>query len=172
LDEHRHIMRLGSLGDMCFQLLDLRAAIKNGDMTTTAIRETAIRMDTDLETWKAKLQPNWSYTTVYDCDDSIYFKGIHQIYDNPWIAQAWNTWRTLRILINQIIFQNEIGSDELEVTEPTSISLIHRLSAEICISVPSFLGSPRKYASITKTFAADFVDYRFGLSHLAALSCV
>src|ERR1700726_3460350 len=103
----------GPIGDMCFRLLDLRAAIKSDDITDlNVVREAAIETDADLEAWRAALKPSWSYATVNagNTPSGTYFRGKYHIYDNPWTAQVWNNWRTLRILINRIILQNEIRS--------------------------------------------------------------
>ena len=154
MGERRKKIQPGPIGDMCFRLLDLRAAIKSGDITDPkAIREAAIEMDGDLEAWRATLQPSWSYATV-DAGDALastYFEGKCHIYSSLWTAQVWNNWRTLRILVNRIFLQNEIRSGAPDSThESTALSLIHQLSTEICISVSSFIGSPRKHTSTTK----------------------
>jgi hypothetical protein len=143
----------GSIGDMCFRLLDLRAAIKSDITDPKAVREAAMEMDADLEAWRAALQPSWSYATVDagDAPAGIYFEGKYHIYGNPWTARVWNNWRTLRILVNRIILQNEIRSGTPDSAhESAALSLIHQLSTEICISAPSFIGSPRKHASTAK----------------------
>jgi hypothetical protein len=144
----------GAMGHMYFRLLDLRAAIKSGDVTDPkSIYEVAVEMDRELEAWRATLQPSWSYATV-DADNApagTYFEGKHHIYSNPWTAQVWNNWRTLRILANRIILQSEIHSGAPDSANGSLVfSLIHQLSTEICISTPGFIGSPRKHTSTAK----------------------
>lgn len=145
-----HSFGTSAMGDMCFRLLNLRAAIKCGDITDpNAIREVAIKMDADLKT----LQPSWSYVTV-DASDTpagTYFEGKRHIYSNLLTAQAWNSWRTLRIMVNRIIHQNEIRSVAPDSAhKSTALSHIHQFSTEICISAPNFIGSPRKHTSTPK----------------------
>lgn len=100
MGERRKKLQPGPIGDMCFRILDLRAAIRRGDITDPkAIREAAIEMDRDLEAWRITLQPSCSYATVDagDAPAGTYFGGKRHIYSNLWNAQVWNNWRTLRI---------------------------------------------------------------------------
>lgn len=159
MDERSKKIQPGPIGDMCFRLLDLRAAIKSRDITDPkAIREAAIEMDGELEAWRAALPPCWSYATVDagDAPAGTYFGGKRQIYSNLWTAQVLNNWRTLRILINRVILQNAIRSDAPDSAhESTALSLIHQLSTEICISAPNFIGSPRSAGLIWPIFVVS-----------------
>jgi hypothetical protein len=131
--------------DVCFRLLDLRAAIKSRDITDVdAIRQAASEMDRELEAWITTLAPSWSYATVdaSDAPTGTYFQGKRHIYSNPWTAHFWNNWRTLRILANRIILQHEIPPDS--AYKSPVLSLIRQFSTEICISTPCFTGSSRR----------------------------
>lgn len=140
------------LGHVCFRLLDLRAAIKSGDMTDPiAIYAEAVEMDRHLEAWRATLKPIWSYATVdvVEAPAGTHFEGKCHVYNNPWTAQVWNNWRTLRILVNRIIVQHDIYINvDDRVHEPFALSLIHQLSSEICISAPVFIGNAREHIPI------------------------
>jgi hypothetical protein len=146
-------IRSGALGDMCFRLLHLRSAIKSGEITDQeAICSAAIEMDRDLEAWRASLESNWSYTTVDagDVSAGTYFDGKRHIYSNLWTARLWNNWRALRILLSRLILQNESASDASDSAQKsTSLTLMHQMSTEICISAANFLGSPRKHSQLS-----------------------
>lgn len=154
MGEVRKRIQPSPLADLCVQILDLRAGIRTGVIEITeAIREVAIQMDKELAAWKSTLPPSWSYATVGTADTPAgqYFQGKRHVYSNPWTANVWNNWRTMRIVVNQIILQSEIWSDALEgVYDSTAVSHIHQLSTEICISAPNFIGSPRKHIGIVK----------------------
>ena len=111
------------------------------------IVKIAFEMDHELKSWKDNLDPGWNFTTV-EADDAapeIHFDGKRHIYDNLWVAQIWNNWRFLQILVNEIIIQYQIGPDEPHAAQTSArISIIHQMSAETCISAASFLNTPRK----------------------------
>lgn len=152
--------RSGVLGDICFRLLWLRLRIKSGEITDQqAIRETATKLDNDLEAWRANRGPGWLYTTVDASSpvpkDTLYH-GKRHLYSQLWTAYLWNNWRTLRILINRIIVQNEMISKAPDHHQKAaSLSLIHGMSTEICVSVASFFGSPRKHNSNSSVLGID-----------------
>jgi hypothetical protein len=141
---------ISSMTDMCFRLLNLRAAIKNSENTDAqAIREAALELDSDLDTFSTNVPSTWKHTAIDISDDpvgDIYFNGVRHLYSDLWTAKVWNHWRTLRILVNQIIVQTE-GHSVSVLSSAQSInahSIIHQLSIDICISTSSFIGSPRK----------------------------
>lgn len=139
------------MGDFCFRLLDLRSAIKSGEITDPrAILEAAAGLDSDLEAWRASVPLNWNYTTVDagNAPPGPYFDGKRHIYSSQVIAQIWNNWRTLRILVNRLIFENEVRSGVPDSGhESAALSVIQKLSTEICVTIPIFSGA-RKYTEI------------------------
>jgi hypothetical protein len=139
------------MGEIHFRLLDLRAAIKSGEITDSkAIREAAIKIEDELEAKWATMQPTSSYATVDICDAPMgtYFQGKRHIYSNIRTAQKWNYWRTLRILTNGIILQYRIQPGTFDnALDVTALSIIHQMSTEICICAPTFMGSPRKHTN-------------------------
>ena len=141
-------IRPGSVCNMCFRLLDLRADIKSGEITDpTAILEAAEEINHDLEAWRKTLPLSWDYVTVDagDAPAGTYFQGKRHIYSSPWTAQVWNNWRTLRILVNRIILQIEVRSGALDSADAsTALFLIHQMYTEISISAANCEGCPRK----------------------------
>jgi len=138
----------GSTLEIVFRLVNFRAALKNGEITDPqVIRETALKIDGDLETWRAGVPPNWRYATINAPEAAVgtCFDGKSHVYPNPWIAEFWNHWRTLRILVNQIIVQNEVCSSVPDnAQKSTALSIIHQLSTDLCISSPALMNTPRK----------------------------
>ncbi|KIW77983.1 hypothetical protein Z517_07816 [Fonsecaea pedrosoi CBS 271.37] len=147
--QRANIASPGSITEICFRLANLRAAMKDqGAIDPQAIRATALEIDADLETWRAGLPPSWKYTTVSmsDAANDTHFAGKMHVYPNLWIAEAWNSWRAARILVNQLILQNEacVPNPDNALTD-LALSTIRQLCIDICISTHSFRDSPRKY---------------------------
>jgi hypothetical protein len=150
--QRRNVASPASVSEICFRIINLRAAVKDGDMTDPElIRQTALEIDGDLETWRAGVPVNWKYTvtslaaTDTDTDTDTCFDGKTHVYPNLWIAEAWINWRILRILVSQIVVQTEglrLASSSRMPSEATHV--IQHLSTDICISVSSFTGTSRK----------------------------
>jgi hypothetical protein len=143
-----------SIGDKCFKLLDLRAAIKSGRISDpSSIREAAYDMDGELEAWRTGLDPSWRYAMVdaRNGPAGTTFNGKIHIYNSLETVQGWNNWRTLRILVSQIILQNENRSGSPDkACGRAALSVIRQMSTEVCISTPLYIGSPRKYINAIK----------------------
>ena len=137
----------GSISEISFRTINLRAALKQGDITDYAtIRTTFLELDHDLASWEAGLPPSWKYISLDNDQTSTgnSFAGRHHLYPNNWVADAWNNWRTLRILVNNVLLENEedsVAPDLRQIAD--SASVIHQLSADICISIHSFGDNPR-----------------------------
>lgn len=147
LGRRRKKSRPGPLGSLCFRLLHLRDAIRHDELKDRAtIYETAVEIDRDLMAWAEHLP---AHTTVDASADSLheaFFQGKRHIYSNLLVAQAWNNWRTLRIVVNRIVLENEVQSEAAGTTHKSPvISVIRQLSTDICTSAASFAGSPRKW---------------------------
>ena len=146
--QHRNVSSPGSICEISFRIVNLRAALRNGEVTDPqVIRETALEIDGDLETWRAGVPRNWRYATI-DANEApvgTCFDGKRHVYPNLWIVDVWNNWRTLRILVNQIIVQNELRSSVPDNAQKSiALSIIHHFSTELCISTASFTGTPRR----------------------------
>lgn len=141
--QRRNLASPNSICEISFRLVNLRAALTAGEITDAQIAvETATGIDSDLVTWRATMPEEWEYTAV-DSPDS--FGGVTHIYPNLWVAEVWKNWRILRILINQMIGENEAGSDKPnEERISQALSVIRQASMELCISCFNFMGTPRK----------------------------
>ncbi|KAF2475302.1 uncharacterized protein BDR25DRAFT_213918 [Lindgomyces ingoldianus] len=148
MEKHRKKNKPSPMGDIYFRLLNLRSGIRSRNISDPkVIRKAAVELDNDLQAWRATLPSSWIYATVDAGNTSpgTYFEKKRHIYSSPWTAQVWNSWRTQRILVNQIMHQNEIHYDAPNnANHPSALSIIRQMSTEICISAPNFIGSPRK----------------------------
>lgn len=143
--EYRNRSQPGPLGNITLRPLDLREAVRCGSIQDPKdICEIAMGIDKDLESWTTTLSPEWSYITsnANESPSSDCYDGKKHSYRSQWTAQIWINWRVHRILANQIILQNDLCPG---IHCEDRISLIQELSTDICISVSSFMGSPRKY---------------------------
>lgn len=150
----RKVASPASICEISFRVVNLSAAFENGEITDPqAIRERAMEIDADLETWSAILPQSWR-PTIIDAPEShpgIYFDGKRHIYHRRWTAEIWNSWRTLRIVLNQIILRNELISKEPDRKQKfISRSIILQCSTDICLSASSFAGTPCRHPSSLK----------------------
>lgn len=95
----------------------------------------------DLEAWRAGLHPDWEYDTVAALGaDSGCYNGLCHIYPNLWVAEAWNNWRGLRLLVVQTLMETCIDPNEMAGLQ----DIVRQMSTDICVSVSSFTERPRK----------------------------
>jgi hypothetical protein len=139
--QSRRVASPGSISEISFRTINLRAALKSGEISDCAeIRQILLELDRDLESWRVALPDSWKYIVLKHGEDSdAVFAGQTHVYSNSWIGHAWNNWRVLRILIQQQMVENEqhrpLPDNELIVR---AMAVIHELSVDICISVHSF----------------------------------
>ncbi|KAK5221307.1 hypothetical protein LTR99_006868 [Exophiala xenobiotica] len=130
-----------SITEISFRVVNLRAALRTGAITDLeAIRTFAMDIDDDLETWRTGLAPSWRYSSTVTpeahCGDC--FNGLRHVYPTLWIAEAWNNWRMLRLLVNQMLMQNPVDSSETTKKQND----IRQLSTDVCLTVYNFAENP------------------------------
>ncbi|KAK6379468.1 hypothetical protein LTS17_006386 [Exophiala oligosperma] len=135
-----------SITEICFRVVNLRAALhrqEEGDdtkMNGKILLNMAVDIDNDLESWAAGLPDSWRYSVVHGparvAEELL--QGVRHVYPTLWIAEAWNNWRILRLLVSQM--RLEISVDPQEIA--TSQNMARRLCTDVCISVSNFSGSP------------------------------
>lgn len=126
------------LGHLSFRLSRLRAAATTGGADTTEILETAIAMDRELDAWAGNVPENRKYTVTNPQGSGS--GSQRHVYSSIWAAQTWNNYRTLRILVRQLIVPRcKLGE------RGTHVALIRRLSGEVCVSAGCYQKSPSKY---------------------------
>ncbi|OAL23091.1 hypothetical protein AYO22_06584 [Fonsecaea multimorphosa] len=141
--QHANIASPGSITEICIRVANLCAALKGQDVTDPqAIRAIALEIDADLESWRAGLPPTWAYGTVDvpDAANDTAFNRKKHVYTNLWNAEAWNSWRAVRVLVNQLILENEARSIEPDnALMALALSVIRELCVDICVSTYSIL---------------------------------
>ncbi|KAB5522947.1 hypothetical protein GE09DRAFT_1154699 [Coniochaeta sp. 2T2.1] len=144
MGRQRKEYRPAPLWSIVCQVLRIRVIIRSGELADRRkVWETAGAIDHDLVDWSAALP---GYTTVdapADGRGGICFQGKRHVYSDLSIAQAWNNWRTLRIIVSQMVMRHgdaETISGALEGSAAEEV--VRSLSTDICASSPCFEGSP------------------------------
>jgi hypothetical protein len=132
------------------------------------VREAARRIEADLVSWREGAPRGWRFDTVDSdpgaVDAEAGFGGKTHVYANLWIAEAWNNWRALRLVLNQIIARNEARAGEPdEALRVAAEEVVREMSAEVCVSVANFVGTPRR-SSVHRWVPARLTGFR---SHFA-----
>lgn len=145
--QRQNIATSVSISEISFRAVNLYTAVDRGSIADSqATQDLALEIEADLETWAASVPQRWRFTAkdVSDAAMDVFFKGKTHVYPGCWIADGWNKWRMLRILVNQILVRTEADLEQPGHIARAAIARIRQLSADICISVASFMGSPRK----------------------------
>ena len=174
--QKRKVASPGSISEISFRTINLRAALRSGEINDYAeIREIALELDHDLESWRAGMPEGWKYTSLSLCDTETYtdtlFAGRSHVYPNNWIADAWNSWRALRILVQQLILENEQSGTRPDTTQISrSVSVIRELSVDICVSILSLKDNPRELRDLGPGQHVSNPDHRYPLPDTKAVS--
>ena len=172
--QYRKIASPGSLCEISFQVVNLYASIrKTNSKGPKAFLERASNIDADLRAWAKGLPLSWRFI-IFDTpsDDEQWPHGRRHLYTNLWIAEAWNSWRVLRILSNQVVRQIEQHLDDSSTWgEPISTSVVRQCSIEICISTASLKGSPRASILVHRVSTSTDIFYRLSFPRSTIVSC-
>ncbi|KAK1636083.1 hypothetical protein BDP81DRAFT_429010 [Colletotrichum phormii] len=142
----------GSLAVLGFRLVNLSAAMNAQQITDAdAICRIAVDIDSDLNAWASRSSQSDRKFHEAEADAperENSFNGRRHVYNSVWGAQVWNNWRSLSIVTNRIVLdhvdkQNFDDGALKERMRFESISIIQRLSMDICISTSSLSGTPR-----------------------------
>lgn len=133
-----------SLEDISIRLCDLRSSIKQGSIDNDEAIRLAATLDEDLEAWLSKVPEYFSYSKIYDFEnpEDVFF-GCYHVYSETRVVSVWNHYRSLRIITNEVIIDAIYSSGNAtshEVQRRSSEQLLNKLTADICGSVPPFLG--------------------------------
>ncbi|KAE9365950.1 hypothetical protein N431DRAFT_430125 [Stipitochalara longipes BDJ] len=110
-----------------------------------------LELDAKLLTIQTNVGPGWEYTTVFTEEKSEHvFNGRYHIYHDYWMSQMWNTLRTARILINEVIRNTLLAgfstsppafsSAEYSAQFQISTDTIYEMQADILYTVPQHIG--------------------------------
>ncbi|KAF2711043.1 hypothetical protein K504DRAFT_404180 [Pleomassaria siparia CBS 279.74] len=161
--QHQNVASPNSMSDMSFRVIDLRAAIANGEIfDAQIIHAKALEIESDLVSWRWTLPNGWRYDTIRNRSEPEAFMGMGHVYRSRWIAEIWNNWRTLRIVVNQIIIQTQLCLPVSSTSrEARARSIIKQLSTDICISTTSFTNTPRVLSLVRPLYlvASEHVNH-------------
>ncbi|KAL5332851.1 hypothetical protein BJX70DRAFT_91224 [Aspergillus crustosus] len=118
-----------------------------------AILSEARQLDDQFSAWTLSLPKHWDPNPASFIPQSVKDAGLYQgrcdCYTDSWIAETWNEYRTYKLSVLKIIFRClcllSSSVDEIQSTTAT----IYALAADICATVPFFLGSQTGSMQIT-----------------------
>ncbi|MCJ1403600.1 hypothetical protein MMC11_006823 [Xylographa trunciseda] len=117
----------------------------------------AFDIDAELADWAVRCPAQYIYNTVtmQSRSESV-FSDYYHTYDTIWTAYTWNSYRSIRILLNEMLLEQlrhltQYPLDYLEPYDEYSLlpyetqilcckSLLVQLTQDICASVPFYLG--------------------------------
>lgn len=134
----------------------LQAKVAHGreSGSAEALLAEAMIIDDDLSDWaeRCPTKKTWQRVPVIKPSTDV-FSNHWDLYPNLGVAFAWNHYRTVRILLNEIICEQLICLIERMPNSPLRAPLVDQISQskriisllakEICASIPFFLG--RRY---------------------------
>jgi hypothetical protein len=108
--------------------------------------------------------PGWEYITVYTDEQSDHvWNGRHHVYTDYWISQMWNSLRTVRILLNEMIRNTLLdgfsksppvfSASEYSAQFQISTDTMYEMQADILCTVPQHIGYFPKGETYFQTLA-------------------
>lgn len=94
------------IGDTMIKLTLLRSRVANGsnnDNDMDQILQDALDLDLEFKTISTRLSAEMPYHTCFDPSDPRFHKGTYHIYPSVWALYAWNSLRSGRCLLHQLI---------------------------------------------------------------------
>ncbi len=138
------VKRENQLFQIIAPLCALRSVYEpNGEVHDPMFLTLALETDSDLANYVHTF-PNWLQYTTKQCsfNDSVLFDYYH-VYPNTLVVGAYNLYRVARILTNEMILswlRRNPEWDNVHVQSRQSETILARLNADICASVPFALG--------------------------------
>ncbi|KAK9234157.1 hypothetical protein V1525DRAFT_350715 [Lipomyces kononenkoae] len=122
----------------------------------TAAISSALDLENELENWAKCLPASWAFKKV-PCRRKIEDVGIgdiEHVYTNRFIANIWSWYRTVRILVNDLLIRllmmRESVPEDYNAILDNSLVKVRQLAAEIYYSAPYFLEFFRTRTDITR----------------------
>jgi Fungal specific transcription factor domain len=138
--------------DTMMRFSSLRAEIFQKILTDRKIiLSRALALDAKLLEIVTNVQPGWEYRTVLtEAKSEHIFNGRYHVYKDYWMSQIWNTLRTGRILLNEMIRNTLLdgfsasppvfNSAEHSAQFQISTDTIYEMQADILCTVPQHVG--------------------------------
>lgn len=154
------------LCEIVIKFCDLRAlvALSEGLVDSAMIISTALDIELELSEWADQLPVQYFYNivTMRTRSSSVFADYYHE-YTNIWIATTWNHYRSVRILVNELVIEHitylqsqamQPGEDEDPVIAALyrtrlnlSKSILLQLTQDICASIPMYIDGSNLGAS-------------------------
>ena len=128
------------------RLCALRATVDRYQNIGIRVITLANLIDSDLESWRSRLPPNYLYSISWSTNTEYVFSGTFHVYNNTWAVAVLNLYRCARILTQEVITawlaRNTLPNAALmESQQRHSEYFIAKLAHEICASVPFIVGN-------------------------------
>ena len=149
---------LSNLAELSIKYSDIRCSMSSfrDYSSSESIIPDLIALDAKYAEWATRCPPQFIYTTVnlQERSDEVFADHYH-VYSSIWVAKIWNSYRCIRILINELVvdqlnhlFQRHktsLPSDDEKFSAYenqilASNSKLVQLAHDICASVPYCLG--------------------------------
>ncbi|KAF5241427.1 hypothetical protein FAUST_3857 [Fusarium austroamericanum] len=131
-------------------LASTRAKLKYLGVTDPEIiSQSLMPFDRMMEQWADDLPPIWEYKSYRsigpDGIPSSRYDLQYDIYNDPWIACIWNSYRNARLLIHESIIVATLkhGSQEQKEALQSSFKILRSMADGICYSAAYHLGHRR-----------------------------
>lgn len=133
--------------DIIIEFVKTRGSLRDRSLTDPeTIILTLLNIDTNLAVWGASLPPGWSYAIRRCPPHPGFYDGLYHAYLNFEMATTWNSYRTIRILVNET-FLSHVGlerpqsrSTDLTARCQHAHHTITQMCSDFCASVPYYLG--------------------------------
>ena len=128
------------------------AEVAQGKLTDPhLVISRALALDARLVAIAANPPPAWDYVTVLTNEPSeTVFKGKYHLYDDYWTSQMWNSMRTTRLMIHEMVRQWLLigfsasppifNTPEHTAQLQTSIDTIYEMISDSLCTVPQHVG--------------------------------
>lgn len=118
-----------------------------------AVIEAALQLDGRFISVFENLPENWKYDMAYtDENPHLIWNGCYHVYKESWMAHIYNSYRTCRILLHEIIRDQLLAAStamtpiipiaQMIVQGEKSVAIMLELQADILASIPRFTPSP------------------------------
>ncbi|MCJ1433213.1 hypothetical protein MMC27_002572 [Xylographa pallens] len=159
------------LASIVSRFVNLRASLKNNELVNpTSISFMLANLEADLAKWVEELPAEWAFTITVSTEDSEnIFESQCHVYHSLWVAILWNHYRSIRILVNDLLLSYldllaSVPSDDNSGIPPKqqrqSIGIVSRLATDICYSIPFQLNhngmAQRNNTTLTPTLTGAF----------------
>jgi len=141
---------LDLLYDIFLEFAMVRPMLRNATISHVEALEQIARLRERLDAWPERAcsgDSAWQYTAYYSGETPNAWLGISHAYANSVIAEAWNSYRTLQIMLGReleiLYIRSGMRGVEFETAMAEARQSRQQMANDICASVVSHLGLQR-----------------------------